>query len=109
MDDMCENIIERYITFLLKIKNIHKNIGVYGPIPSGPNNDIQGNGRPSYKNQNERNKITKILNSHLKTNCEKNDILFKNVNNIDNNFFHQDGIHLCSKIQPILLELFSDI
>lgn len=116
MDDMCENISERYISFLLKIKDIHKNIGVYGPIPSGPSNQIQGNGRPSYKNQNERNKITKILNSHIKTNCIKNDILFKNIDNIENDFYihktvsgSEDGMHLSNKIQPILAELFSDI
>ena len=116
IDDMCKNISERYISFLLKMKKIHKNIGVYGPIPSGPSNQIQGNGRPSYKTQLERNKITKILNKCIETECINNDIIFKNIDNIENDFYIQKTIsetedltHLSSKIQPILTDIFSDL
>ena len=116
IDDICNNISERYINFLLKIKEKHKNIGVYGPIPSGPSNQLQGNGRPSYKTQTERNNITKILNNKLKFHCFKNNILFKNINNIENNFYiektmsgTEDLTHLSNKIQPILTNLFSDL
>ena len=116
IDDVCKNISKRYINFLLKIKKIHKNIGVYGPIPSGPSNQIQGNERPSYKTQLERNKITKILNKCIETDCINNDIIFKNIDNIENDFYIQkttsgteDLTHLSSKIQPILTEIFSDL
>ena len=116
IDDICNNISERYINFLLKIKEKHKNIGVYGPIPSGPSNQLQGNGRPSYKTQTERNNITRILNNKLKHHCFKNNILFKNIDNIENDFYIQKTIsgtedltHLSNKIQPILTNLFSDL
>ena len=116
IDDICKNISERYINFLLKIKKNHNNIGVYGPIPSGPSNQIQGNGRPSYKTQIERNNITKKLNKYLKSYCIENNILFKNIDNINNDFYikqtgsgKEDLTHLSNKVQPILTNLFSDL
>ena len=89
------------------MQKIKKNIGVYGPIPSGPNNCIQGNGRPSYKTQKERQYINNILNRLLKKRCQEENILFKNIENISNEYYC-DGVHLY-KAQNKLVELFSDL
>tara|TARA_B110000261_G_scaffold112378_1_gene125553 strand:+ start:408 stop:755 length:348 start_codon:yes stop_codon:yes gene_type:complete len=66
LEMLIKETIERYIKFLLYYKSKYKNVGVYAPIASGSNNCIQGNGRPSYKTELERNKITKIFNNILK-------------------------------------------
>ena len=110
-------VISNYIQFLLKIKKIYKNIGVYAPIASGLNNGLQGSNRcPSFKNSYERNKITILFNEELKKQCEKNDILFKSIykellndNNTTKSEYYIDGIHLSFKALKLLENEFNDL
>jgi hypothetical protein len=107
-NEVCEDVINRYLLLLNEMKKIHPNIGVYGPIPSGPYNGINGNGRHSYKTQKERNYITDIFNKILEDKCNKNNIIFKNIKEKPDNTF-SDGIHFNGKIKSKLIKLFSDI
>ena len=93
------------------MKNLYKNVGIYGPIPSGSSNGIQGNGQPSYKTQKERQIITNIFNELLKQKCKEENVLFKNLESIptDSNYYLDDMEHLTNKIQPALVKLFADL
>ena len=110
-------VIGRYVQFLLKIKTIYKNVGVYAPIASGLNNGLQGSLRkPSFKNSYERNKITILFNEELKKQCKKNDILFKSIykellndDNTTKSEYYIDGIHLHLNAFKLLEKEFSDL
>jgi hypothetical protein len=78
-DDVVRECIDRYSIFLDHYINNGYKIGVWGPIPSGPNNKIQGNGLPSYKTKETRNIITKIFNDELKILCEQKKIKYKSI------------------------------
>ena len=110
-------VIGNYLQFLLKIKKIYKNVGVYAPIASGLNNGLQGSKRkPSFKNSYERNKITILFNEELKKQCEKNNILFKSIykillndNNTTKSEYYIDGIHLNFNAFKLLENEFNDL
>lgn len=108
--EACKDVVDNYFIFIRQMKKLYKNIGIYGPIPSGENNCIQGNGRPSYKTQKERQNITNILNELLKQKCKEENVLFKNLELKNSNEYHYwDGVHLSNKIQPTLVKIFADI
>jgi len=117
LEMIIKETIERYIKFLLYYKSKYKNVGIYAPIASGSNNCIQGNGRPSYKTELERNKITKIFNNILEDYCKKHDILFKSIssdlmnddNTTKNIFYSDDGTHLNIHAQSLLEDKFSNL
>jgi hypothetical protein len=99
-EDVISECLNRYLTFLDYYINQDYKIGVYGVVPSGPYNGLQGNGRHSYKTHIERNKLTEMFNQQLKNICENKNILFKSIFyeivDKDNYFdyFSVDGIHL---------------
>lgn len=109
--EACKDVVDRYFIFIRQMKNLYKNVGIYGPIPSGSSNVIQGNGQPSYKTQKERQIITNIFNELLKQKCKEENVLFKNLESIptDSNDYYFDDIHLTNKIQPALVKLFADL
>lgn len=78
-DDVVGECVDRYGVFLDYYINNGYNVGVWGPIPSGPNNGIQGNGLPSYKTKESRNIITKIFNEKLEILCNQKNIKFKTI------------------------------
>lgn len=71
--------VDRYGVFLDYYISNGYNVGTWGPIPSGPNNNIQGNGLPSYKTKEARNIITKIFNEKLENLCNQKNIKFKTI------------------------------
>ena len=99
-EDVVSECINKYLSFLNYYINCGYKVGVYGVVPSGTYNGLQGNNRPSYKTHVERNKITEIFNQQLKIMCENKNILFKSIFyeivDKDNYFdyFSVDGIHL---------------
>jgi len=100
-EDVIDECIQKYENFMNYYKNFNYNIGIYGVIPSGPYDGIQGNGRNSYKTFVERNEMTFIFNEKLKNICVKNNFLFKTlfydiINEKKNylNYFSNDGMHL---------------
>lgn len=100
-EDVVSECIKRYETFLDHFINDGYKIGVWGVIPSGPNNGVQGNGSLSYKTKIERNMITNIFNNQLISLCGKKNIYFKSVYdkiikdeiNYDK-YYSKDNIHL---------------
>ena len=110
-------VVSNYLQFLLEIKKIYKNVGVYAPIASGLNNGPQGNDRkPSFQNSYERNKITILFNEELKRQCEKNGILFKSIykqllndDNTTRSEYYIDGIHLGNNAFILLEKEFNDL
>lgn len=81
-EDVVSECIDRYSVFLEYYINNGYNVGVWGPIPSGPNNCIQGNGLSSYKTKDDRNIITKIFNEKLEILCKQKNIKFKSIFNL---------------------------
>lgn len=112
---LIENCIDRYISFLLYIKQYFTNINVFGPIASGIDNGMQGNGRPCYKTAYERNKITELFTNILKKKCSDNNIIFKSIfNNLQKDFntieeYYVDKIHLGFNAQNLLEKEFEDL
>ena len=78
-DDVVGECVDRYGVFLDYYISNGYNVGTWGPIPSGPNNNIQGNGLPSYKTKEARNIITKIFNEKLESLCNQKNIKFKTI------------------------------
>lgn len=102
-DDVVSECVERYGLFLDHFINTGYKVGVWGPIPSGSNNGIQGNGAMSYKTKKERNLITQLFNIKLEEMSKIKNIQFKTlfydiVNDINNydEYFSTDNIHLNS-------------
>jgi hypothetical protein len=100
-EDVINECIDRYFIFLDYYINKGYNIGVWGIIPSGPDNNIQGNGAPSYKTKDERNVLTKIFNDRLKEMCEEKKIIYKSIFGLImtdyenyNSYHANDKIHL---------------
>jgi hypothetical protein len=125
-DEVVQECIERYEIFLQHFTSQHYKVGVWGAIPSGLHNGIQGNGAASYKTKEERNKITKIFNLKLKKICLEKDILFKTVFDIISNdhenysyYYSNDNIHLNAGIfkthnnnidcEKLVLQQFEDL
>ena len=112
---LIENCIDRYLLFLLYIKQFFNNINVFGPIASGIENGAQGNGRPCYKTAYERNKITELFTNILKKKCCDNNINFKSIfNNLQKDYntieeFYVDKIHLGFNAQKLLEKEFEDL
>ena len=78
-DDVISECLNRYSTFLDYYINNGYKVGVYGAVPSGTYNGLNGNRRPSYKTHIERNKLIEIFNQQLKNICENKNILFKSI------------------------------
>lgn len=112
---LIENCIDRYLLFLLYIKQFFNNINVFGPIASGIDNGMQGNGRPCYKTAYERNKITELFTNILKKKCCDNNINFKSIfDNLQKDYntieeFYVDKIHLGFNAQKLLEKEFEDL
>lgn len=112
---LIDNCIDRYISFLLYIKQYFNNINVFGPIASGINNSMQGNGRPSYKTSYERNQITELFTNVLRKKCNDNNINFKSIfNNLQKDYntieeYYVDKIHLGFSAQKLLEKEFEDL
>lgn len=86
--------VDRYVDFLQFFQTQNYKIGVWGVIPSGSNNSIQGNGRESYKTAQERNVITSHFNHILKQKCEVLGIKFKCIfNHIVNDASNYDSYY----------------
>tara|TARA_Y100000389_G_C17461176_1_gene521829 strand:- start:1903 stop:2610 length:708 start_codon:yes stop_codon:yes gene_type:complete len=99
LTDHISNIVDKYIDIILFFKNSKRlSVGIYGVIPSQFWNEPGGNGRPSYKSPVERNNLTVIFNSLLKSAAEKKDIPYVCIyNSLFQNQLHEtsiDGIHL---------------
>jgi len=100
-EDVVIECIKRYESFLDHFINDGFKVGVWGVIPSGPNNGVQGNGAISYKTRIERNIITNIFNNQLIDLCNKKNIHFKSVYDIIikdelnyDKYYSKDNIHL---------------
>jgi|APCry1669192269_1035402.scaffolds.fasta_scaffold10503_3 hypothetical protein len=100
-EDVINECVNRYIVFLEHYINNGYKVGVWGAIPSGPDNGVQGNGSPSYKTKDERNILTKMFNDKLKKMCEEKNILFKSIFDLImsdyenyNSYHANDKIHL---------------
>ena len=98
-----EICVNRYLQTLIHIKKLGYNVGVWGPITSGPDEGPQGlERRESFKTVNERNKITCFFNDYLKQVCSQTGIIFKTlyydipkVNDVANwDWYSLDGVHL---------------
>jgi len=98
-----EICVNRYLQTIIKIKKLGYNVGVWGPIASGPDEGRQGvQLRESFKTVDERNKITCFFNDYLKQMCSQTDIIFKTLyydipkvygpSNWD--WYSLDGVHL---------------
>jgi hypothetical protein len=102
-EDVVIECVDRYCLFLDHFINSGYKVGVWGPIPSGSNNGIQGNGAMSYKTKNERNIITQLFNDKLEEMSKIKNFEFKtlfyfivsDMNNYDN-YYSIDNIHLNS-------------
>lgn len=125
-NDVVKECVNRYLSFLIYFIDKGYKIGVWGVIPSGPNNGIQGNGAASYKTKEERNELTRLFNLELKNVCEEKNIIFKSLfdniitdmSNYDN-YFSKDNIHLNAGMfkthennidcEKLVIEHFKDI
>jgi len=115
VESVVNSAIENYLRFLLHFKKKY-NVGVWGPIASGADNGMQGNGRPSFKTSIERNKITKMFNNRLEERCDQHNIIFKSIfktllsNDRDTNTaYYVDGVHLNIHAQPLVFNEFKDL
>lgn len=108
--------VDRYIQTLLHLKLNHPNIsfGAYG----APATSIGCGNRPKISKGEsiEYNRITLLFNDYLKTKCEENGILFKEISKklllpdgSTNNEFVVDDIHLSVNTIPFILDEFSDL
>ena len=78
-EDVIDECLTRYGMFLDHFIKCGFRIGVWGVIPSGPYDDINGNGRPSYKTYTERNELTAIFNKKLEFLCTQKRIIYKSI------------------------------
>jgi hypothetical protein len=116
-DEIIHNVVINYIKLLIYIKSkFNFKVGCYFPIASGIYNGVNGNGRNSFKNDIERNKLTLKFNEKLQKECIKYNILYKDISKklMDENLqtkndYYCDGLHLGIKSKQILLDEFRDI
>lgn len=112
IDDAIKICVDRYMKTVLHLKDLKYNIGVYGSPPSS-----NGSFAPNeYGNMIYRNIMTLKYNKYLKNECEKNNIIFKDISkklmlsdgSTDPKFI-MDDIHLSQEAMPFLKEEFNDI
>jgi len=108
--------VDRYIQTLNYLKEKYPNIkiGAYG----APSTSIGCGNQPKISKDEsiEYNKITLLFNDYLKSMCEKNGILFKEISKklllpdgSTNNTFVIDDIHLSVNTIPFILDEFSNL
>jgi hypothetical protein len=108
--------VEKYMETLNYLKEKHPNIkiGAYG----APATSIGCGDDPKISKEKsiEYNGITLLFNEYLKSKCEENNILFKDISKklllpdgSTNNEFVVDDIHLSIQTIPLIINEFSDI
>ncbi len=108
--------VDKYMETLNYLKEKHPNIkiGAYG----APATSIGCGEDPKISKEKaiEYNKITLLFNEYLKSKCEENDILFKDISKklllpdgSTNNEFVVDDIHLSMQTIPLIINEFLDI
>jgi hypothetical protein len=113
---MIQVCVDRYMETLNYLKEKHPNIkiGAYG----APATSIGCGNNPKISKEKaiEYNEITLLFNEYLKSKCEENDILFKDISKLlllpdgsTNNEFVVDDIHLSKETIPLIINEFSDI
>ena len=110
IDDVITLTVDRYIKTILYLKDKGFNVGVYGSPPSS--NWAVG----AYGNIIIRNQITLIFNGYLKTKCDENNIIFKDISKLmilpdgtTDVKYLVDPLHLSQEAMPLLKEEFNDI
>jgi hypothetical protein len=105
--------VDRYMKTVDYLNDKYSNVGVYGSPPSSRKGDSPVK---EYKDEIFRNVMTKEFNKHLKYNCNKNDIIFKDIseklmleNGRTDPKFIMDDIHLSQEVMPFLKEEFKDL
>ena len=103
--------VDSYFKTISYLKNKHDKFGVYAPPASSVGWDNNG-----YKDVIYRNSMTLEFNKYLKSKCEKNNIIFKDISKImiledgtTDKKFIMDDIHLSQNIMPFLTKEFQDI
>lgn len=112
--EVVNDTVDRYLKTILHLKDFGLNVGVYGAPPSSV-------GGPSFGRQYGdvilRNQMTIHFNEYLKTKCEENDVIFKDISKklmlpdgtTDEKKFMMDAIHLSQGVMPFLKEEFNDL
>ena len=115
LDDTIKTCVDRYITILKTLSSRGMNVGVFAPAASLPNELIYSAG-PKYKDSQTRNRMTTKFNSYLKTKCDENDFIFKDIHKdmlrldytSDPKYF-RDNIHLSKNALPFIKRELKDI
>lgn len=78
-DNVIDNILNNYISFLLKLKSNGKRVIVWGPIASQKDEWITNPEFPRAGNELERNMATYYFNTELEKLCKVNDIEYMSI------------------------------
>ena len=79
VEEIIDDVLNNYGSFLLMLKNEGYNVIAYGPIPSQSDKINIDPMFPRYGTEIERNKITKLFNQKLEQFCNKNKIGYKTL------------------------------